>query len=118
LADKVEAAYRRGGMREKRRRMMADWAAYCASAPTRKGDNVVPMRAEGKCRPTATSGRYRGSVKRWIDAFEPLTRRDSFSARLSSRLSTLHARLHVFLEGGIPLAHAEMHRSALVFALF
>ena len=27
--DKVEAAYRRSDMREKRRRMMADWAAYC-----------------------------------------------------------------------------------------
>jgi len=29
--DKVEAAYRRSDMREKRRRMMADWAAYCIS---------------------------------------------------------------------------------------
>ena len=37
--------YRRGGIREKRRRMMADWAAYCASPPVEKKDNVVPMRA-------------------------------------------------------------------------
>lgn len=29
--DKVEAAYRRSDMRERRRRMMADWAAYCGS---------------------------------------------------------------------------------------
>jgi hypothetical protein len=33
VPDKVEAAYRRGDMREKRRRLMADWAAYCESLP-------------------------------------------------------------------------------------
>jgi hypothetical protein len=33
VSDKVEAAYRRGDMREKRRRLMADWAAYCESPP-------------------------------------------------------------------------------------
>ena len=31
VSDKVEAAYRRGDMREKRRKLMADWAAFCAS---------------------------------------------------------------------------------------
>jgi integrase len=30
VSDKVERAYRRGNMREKRRRMMADWAVYCS----------------------------------------------------------------------------------------
>jgi integrase len=30
--DKVEAAYRRGDMFEKRRKLMADWASYCAGA--------------------------------------------------------------------------------------
>jgi integrase len=29
VPDKVEAAYRRGDMRERRRQLMADWAAYC-----------------------------------------------------------------------------------------
>jgi uncharacterized protein YqfB (UPF0267 family) len=29
LRDKVEAAYRRGDLFEKRRRMMEDWAAFC-----------------------------------------------------------------------------------------
>lgn len=29
VADKVEAAYRRGDLFEKRRQLMADWAAYC-----------------------------------------------------------------------------------------
>ena len=29
VPDKVEAAYRRGDMRDKRRRLMADWASYC-----------------------------------------------------------------------------------------
>ena len=33
VSDKVEAAYRRGDMREKRRRLMADWAVFCASPP-------------------------------------------------------------------------------------
>jgi len=44
--DKTEAAYRRSNMREKRRRMMADWAEYCAKSPQpdRRG-NVIDMRA-------------------------------------------------------------------------
>lgn len=29
LSDKVEAAYRRGDLMEKRRRLMADWATFC-----------------------------------------------------------------------------------------
>jgi integrase len=45
VSDKVEAAYRRGDMREKRRWLMADWAAYCGSPPAAAKDNVVPMRA-------------------------------------------------------------------------
>ena len=32
LGDKVEAAYRRGDLMEKRRRLMADWAEYCGRA--------------------------------------------------------------------------------------
>jgi integrase len=44
VSDKVEAAYRRGDMREKRRRLMADWAAYCESPPAARG-KAVPMRA-------------------------------------------------------------------------
>jgi hypothetical protein len=31
VADKVEAAYRRGDMFEKRRALMADWQIYCQS---------------------------------------------------------------------------------------
>ena len=38
----VEAAYRRGDLFEKRRRLMEDWAKFCAQ-PTRKGE-VVAMR--------------------------------------------------------------------------
>ena len=40
VGDKTEAAYRRGDMMEKRRRLMADWAAYCERPPT----------SERKCR--------------------------------------------------------------------
>ncbi|MBR1237656.1 site-specific integrase [Bradyrhizobium sp. AUGA SZCCT0182] len=46
VPDKVEAAYRRGNMREKRRRMMADWARYCAKpVRTDRQANVIDMRA-------------------------------------------------------------------------
>jgi integrase len=44
VSDKVEAAYRRGDMREKRRRLMKDWADFCASAPRDESANVVTMR--------------------------------------------------------------------------
>jgi integrase len=40
----VEAAYRRGDLFEKRRRLMADWAQFCSSAPTARGD-VIPINA-------------------------------------------------------------------------
>lgn len=43
VADKVEAAYRRGDMREKRRRLMADWSAFCEGKRV-GGDNVVGIR--------------------------------------------------------------------------
>ncbi len=45
LGDKVEAAYRRGDLFEKRRRLMDDWAKFCAQ-PARIG-NVVALRSEG-----------------------------------------------------------------------
>lgn len=41
--DKVEAAYRRSDMRERRRRMMADWAAFCDDRAV-GGKNVVSIR--------------------------------------------------------------------------
>ena len=44
IGDKVEAAYRRGDLFEKRRRIMADWAAFCA-APSVKAGEVVPLHA-------------------------------------------------------------------------
>jgi integrase len=48
VADKVQAAYRRGDLFEKRRGLMDGWSAYCASpgrSPRMKGENVVAMRA-------------------------------------------------------------------------
>ena len=33
VADKTEAAYRRGDLFAKRSKLMADWASFCASAP-------------------------------------------------------------------------------------
>jgi hypothetical protein len=39
----VEAAYRRGDLLDKRRRLMEDWAKFCTSPPGRQTDNVVTM---------------------------------------------------------------------------
>ncbi len=46
LKDKVEAAYRRGDLLEKRRRLMDEWAARCAQLAEKPGANeVVAIRA-------------------------------------------------------------------------
>jgi integrase len=44
VANKVEAAYRRGDLFEKRRKLMEAWAAYCASPMAAVTAKVVPMR--------------------------------------------------------------------------
>ena len=44
LGDKVEAAYRRGDLFEKRRRLMAAWAEFCGK-PSPSGGKVVNMNA-------------------------------------------------------------------------
>jgi hypothetical protein len=45
VADKVEAAYRRGDLFEKRRRLMNDWARFCAA--TAGSATVLPLRNVG-----------------------------------------------------------------------
>lgn len=42
VSDRVEAAYRRGDLFAKRRRLMADWARYCAQSA--KDEKVTPIR--------------------------------------------------------------------------
>jgi integrase len=42
--DKIEAAYQRGDMMEKRRALMDAWAEYCASPPVKTAGKVVPLR--------------------------------------------------------------------------
>ena len=42
IPNKVEAAYRRGALLEKRRRLMAEWATFCAAPAVPVGD-VVPL---------------------------------------------------------------------------
>ena len=44
IGDTVDAAYRRGDLFEKRRRLMKDWAAFCANPEFRKG-SVIAMNA-------------------------------------------------------------------------
>ena len=43
IGSKAEAAYRRGDMMEKRRRLMADWATYCEQPPAKSRVNVVSI---------------------------------------------------------------------------
>ncbi|RWO20769.1 MAG: site-specific integrase [Mesorhizobium sp.] len=44
VSDKTEAAYRRGDLMEKRRRLMSDWADFCATAKKTVASNVTPIR--------------------------------------------------------------------------
>jgi len=41
ISDAVEAAYRRGDLFEKRRKLMGAWAAYCAKVETDAGKVVA-----------------------------------------------------------------------------
>jgi integrase len=43
ISNKVEAAYRRGDLFEKRRRLMEDWATYCGKIEPSRGGNVVTL---------------------------------------------------------------------------
>jgi integrase len=43
VGNKVEAAYRRGDLFDKRRRLMQQWATFCTTAPTEQG-KVVSLR--------------------------------------------------------------------------
>jgi len=43
IGNKAEAAYRRGDLFEKRRRLMSDWATYCGVPPA-TAKNVTPIR--------------------------------------------------------------------------
>ncbi|MDP9124198.1 MAG: integrase arm-type DNA-binding domain-containing protein [Pseudomonadota bacterium] len=52
VSDKVEAAYRRGDLFEKRRQMMADWAGFLATVLPKRGE-VVELH---KGRPRASNG--------------------------------------------------------------
>jgi integrase len=47
VGDKVEAAYRRGDLFDKRRRLMAEWATYCGcgKSPASGDENVLLMRS-------------------------------------------------------------------------
>jgi integrase len=44
VGSKVEAAYRRGDLFEKRRLLMVDWATFCATLPATVEDNVFQLR--------------------------------------------------------------------------
>jgi integrase len=47
VGSKVERAYRRGDMFEKRRRLMQQWAICCTPAPVQEPSNLAPMRRMG-----------------------------------------------------------------------
>ena len=45
IGDKVEQAYRRGDMFEKRRRLMQQWATFCAAGATYRDASVTAFRS-------------------------------------------------------------------------
>jgi integrase len=47
VGNKVEQAYRRGDMFDKRRRLMQQWATFCTTVPAQASSNVAPMRRMG-----------------------------------------------------------------------
>jgi integrase len=47
LESKVEAAYQRGDLLDKRRRLMADWAKFCGRPMADESADVVPLRQAG-----------------------------------------------------------------------
>jgi integrase len=44
IGGKVEQAYRRGDLFEKRCRLMQQWAAFCSSPPAVNTPKIVPLR--------------------------------------------------------------------------
>jgi len=46
VGNKVEAAYRRGDLFDKRRKLMAAWAAYCENSTSNTGNTVTLLSAE------------------------------------------------------------------------
>jgi integrase len=44
VGDGTEQSYRRGSAIERRRKLMDAWAAYCARAPAKSLDNIVPLK--------------------------------------------------------------------------
>jgi integrase len=51
VSDKVEAAYRRGDLFEKRRRLMDEWGEYCNTPLTASPSNITPLRAKRQSAP-------------------------------------------------------------------
>jgi integrase len=47
IGSKVEQAYRRGDLFEKRRRLMSAWATFCTTAPVASQENVAQLRPNG-----------------------------------------------------------------------
>lgn len=58
IGDKVEAAYRRGDLFNKRVRMMADWAGFCAKVETTGSVFPIKETAHGGVRQIRASGVY------------------------------------------------------------
>jgi integrase len=51
VSGKVEQAYRRGDMFERRRRMMAAWATFCSTPREAAAPNVAMLRHTASSRP-------------------------------------------------------------------
>jgi integrase len=48
IGNKVKAAYRRGDLFEKRRRLMDDWGTFCSAPTAKDGSNVIALREKAR----------------------------------------------------------------------
>ena len=78
IPDAVEAAYRRGDLFDKRRKLMAAWAEYCAKRPARSCNCTRRNRAPGSCP---------GDASLPIQLHPPLSRTSLVSPRTASARS-------------------------------
>ena len=62
VADRTEAAYRRGDLFEKRRSLMADWAAFCQTEPSAVGQSLQRQAQRHPKRPVKTQQLRKGQL--------------------------------------------------------
>jgi integrase len=55
IGGKVEQAYRRGDMFDKRRRLMQQWATFCSAPISQRSDNITALRTANRAQSPNTA---------------------------------------------------------------